>query len=103
MEDSVVTLVLLHARDLNLISKNVSTSGPSAKMTTDELYDEHWLLAYEANVKGWLSSAGSHDYVAESAEFSFLKRNQVEFYDASKSLQRNELGEGPVTSLVYAE
>lgn len=103
MEDSVVTLVLLHARDLKLISKNVSTSGPSAKMTIDELYDEHWLLAYEANVKGWLSSATSRDYVAESEEFSFLKRNQVEFYDASKSLKRNELGEGPITSLVYGE
>jgi hypothetical protein len=30
-------------------------------MTTDALYDEHWLLAYEANYRGWLPSVcGDH-------------------------------------------
>ena len=70
-------------------------------MKVDELYDEHWLLAYEANVKGWLPSVGSSDHVREPAEFNFLKRNKVEFYIESNRLQRYPPGEGPVTSHVY--
>lgn len=52
-------------------------------MTQDSLYDEHWLLAYEANIKGWLPSAGGVDHVAADVNFGFLKANQVYFYDAS--------------------
>jgi hypothetical protein len=30
-------------------------------MSADALYDEHWLLAYEANVQGWLPSVSGTD------------------------------------------
>lgn len=33
-------------------------------MTPDGLYEEHWLLSYEANIKGWLSTTGGVDHVA---------------------------------------
>jgi hypothetical protein len=49
-------------------------------MTKDGLYDEQWLLAYEANVKGWLPSVGGGDHVNADPGFSFLKNAGVEFY-----------------------
>ena len=50
-------------------------------MTTEGLYDEYWLLAYEANVKGWLPSVEVADHVAADVNFGFLKANGVQFYD----------------------
>jgi hypothetical protein len=41
--------------------------------SADALYDEHWLLAYEANVKGWLPSVSGTDHVAADPNFGFLK------------------------------
>ena len=102
MEDAVVTLVSLHAVNLGLINSSVSLSGPSAKMTVADLYEEHWLLSYEANVKGWLPSFKVQDHVAQSQEFNFLKRNQVEFYRVPSRLQSAQPGQGPVTAHVYA-
>ncbi|WP_304511629.1 hypothetical protein [Desulfobacula sp.] len=52
-------------------------------MTSDALYDEHWLLAYEANVKGWLPSSSGVDHVANDPNFSFLKTNGVNFYNTA--------------------
>ena len=52
-------------------------------MTQDALYDEHWLLSYEANIKGWLPSLGAADHVAADPNFGFLKANGVHFYDAT--------------------
>ena len=49
-------------------------------MSTPELYEEQWLLAYEANVKGWLPSQGGPDHVAADNNFGFLKNSAVEFY-----------------------
>jgi hypothetical protein len=52
-------------------------------MSADALYDEHWLLAYEANVKGWLPSVSGTDHVAADPNFGFLKSRKVFFYDQS--------------------
>ena len=52
-------------------------------MNGDALYEKHWLLAYEANVKGWLPNGGGTDYVANDVNFKFLKQNNVVFYDSS--------------------
>jgi hypothetical protein len=54
-------------------------------MTADALYDEYWLLAYEANYQGWLSSVGATDHVAADPNFGFLKSNNVSFYDQSRA------------------
>ncbi len=52
-------------------------------MSADALYDEHWLLAYEANVKGWLPSVSGTDHVAADPNFGFLKSRKAFFYDQS--------------------
>jgi hypothetical protein len=65
------------------------------------LYDDHWLLAYEAHEHGWLSTQLKSDYVAADPFFSILQSHGVRFYGAglvaTDSYQRysHELDEEP--------
>jgi hypothetical protein len=52
-------------------------------MTQEALYDEYWLLAYEANIKNWLPGVGGIDHVSADINFRFLKTNGVHFYDTT--------------------
>jgi hypothetical protein len=79
--DSVVALLALDCERHGLTSKPLDKTLWTSCMTQEALYDEHWLLAYEANVKGWLPSAGPGDHVAADVNFGFLKANAVSFYD----------------------
>lgn len=80
-EDSTVALLALDCQNKKLISKPLDVSLWSGHMTTESLYDDHWLLAYEANKKGWLPSLTGTDHVDADDNFSFLKANGVQFYD----------------------
>lgn len=83
MDDSVCALLTLHARQSGLIPKSADVSSFQPAMTADELYDSRWLLAYEANMKGWLTF--NTDYVANDPCFSRLRSAKVSFYDESKT------------------
>lgn len=85
-DDSVVALLTLDCEQNNLLSKQLDKSLWQSHMSTDELYGEHWLLAYEANIKGWLPSNGGVDHVLADANFAFLKTNNVFFYDQSLAM-----------------
>jgi hypothetical protein len=85
MEDSVCTLLLLHAQNLGLASAKRVLRILEAVMTTDELYDSRWLLAYEANLKRWINCPKG-DHVANDRNFGKLKAAGVSFYDPSKTL-----------------
>ena len=80
-DDPVVALLALDCEQNGLVSKPLDKTLWSSHMTQDGLYDEHWLLAYEANLKGWLPNAGPGDHVAADTNFSFLKANGVHFYE----------------------
>jgi len=54
-------------------------------MRPEALYDEFWLLAYEANIKGWLPNVGGTDHVAADLNFGFLKAHDVHFYDTNRA------------------
>jgi hypothetical protein len=82
-EDSCVALLALDCQSKGLLSKPLDTSLWERQMCADGLYDEHWLLSYEANVKGWLPSVGGVDHVAGDINFGYLKANGVHFYDES--------------------
>jgi hypothetical protein len=86
MQDSIVSLVALHARSLGLVSAHVSFATPQLRMTPADLKDDQWLLSYESNIKGWLPSVGVPDHVAAVPEFSFLKGAGVSFYDQALRL-----------------
>lgn len=92
-ENSVVALLALHANSEGLIQGGLNTAMWTASMTTQALYDESWLLAYEANVKGWLPSQGGGDHVAADPSFAFLKATSVSFYDPTAAVP---VGTAPV-------
>lgn len=56
----------------------------ASRMTAENLYSEHWLLAYEALMKGWLPSKDGSDYLSADPFFSILKTGNVEFYDSNE-------------------
>ncbi|TWB87337.1 MULTISPECIES: RNA-directed DNA polymerase [unclassified Synechococcus] len=80
-DNSFVALLTLHANDIGLIPGGIVSTLWSSYMTTEALYDENWLLAYEANIKGWLPSVHGVDHVNSDPRFSFLKSAGVSFYD----------------------
>lgn len=69
-------------------------------MDTENLYSEHWLLAYEANIKGWLPSVTSRDHVMADSRFGFLKSNGVEFYELARATQLVPTGISPSLGVV---
>jgi len=83
MEDSVVALLSLDANSQGLLGAGFVSPLWTSLMTSEELVDEQWLLAYEANVQGWLPGAGGKDNVSLVPSFSFLKAEGVRFYDPS--------------------
>lgn len=85
-EDSVVTLLALHCEAQGLVGAPLDHTVWSSYMNQDNLYEEHWLLAYEANVKGWLPSQGGGDHVSADPNFQFLKAAGVSFYDVAMAV-----------------
>ena len=85
MNDSIVAILTLDANKKGLVPSGVDYSDYESFMTAENLYGEQWLLAYEANVKGWLPSVGTIDYVKDDECFNFLKTNKVCFYDDTLS------------------
>ena len=84
MEDDVVALLAIDANARGRFPKNsLDTSQWQTTATLpDALYDEHWLLAYEANRHGWLScpTVKAHSF------FGILESSKISFYDVSKKL-----------------
>lgn len=71
--DPCVALCALHANSKGLISGPVDVSGLEGLMHEGELVEGQWLLAYEANVKGWLPNKGGVDFVASDKYFGPMK------------------------------
>ncbi|MGH9840495.1 MAG: RNA-directed DNA polymerase [Blastocatellia bacterium] len=94
-EDSAVVLLALDCERNGLTLTPLDKALWDSLMTDASLYDEHWLFAYEANIKGWLRSTKRKDFVASDKKFGFLKANGVSFYDAGLAAPI-EKG-GPVT------
>lgn len=97
-DDSCVALLALDCRDKGLIKSPLDTTQWESQMTASGLYDEHWLLAYEANIKGWLPNPGGKDYVKADRNFGFLKSEGVSFYD-EKLAALNTQGQLPMPRL----
>ena len=67
-------------RKEGLIDADLDTTYWNSLMSKDELYTEHWLLAYEASSRGWLHGSGT-DYIATANFFETLRGLDVSFYD----------------------
>jgi hypothetical protein len=85
--DPCVALCVLHARSKGLAIGTVDVSGIEVLMNESELTEDHWLLVYEANVKGWLPNLGGKDFVAAHKLFGLMKAASVSFYDDTATLK----------------
>ncbi len=81
-QDSVIALLALDCSKNKLMSTPLDTTLWESLMKGDTLYNEHWLLAYEANFHNWLPNIGGIDFVLQDTNFGFLKRNGVSFYNS---------------------
>jgi hypothetical protein len=93
IEDSIVALIALDLREQGLISSGLDLTRWQSLMTTDDLYSDNWLLAYEAKIKGWLPSQDRDDHINEDEFFGKLKRNNVSFYDSTKQVTPVDVSE----------
>lgn len=98
--DPCVALCALHANSKGLISGPVDVSGLEGLMHEGELVEGQWLLAYEANVKGWLPNKGGVDFVASDKYFGPMKAAGVSFYDERAAMP---IVVKPVSKKVYGE
>ncbi len=98
-DDSVVAILSLHCQQAGRLAGALDTSLWQQYMTPEALTDENWLLAYEANVKGWLSPPDGVDYVAADPDFGPMKAAGVSFYDLSGAVPTTPTGKTPVPSL----
>ncbi len=80
MDDSFAALLLLQSQDLGLIKDKVNDRNWRASMSVAGLREGQWLLAYEANIQGWIETEGDH--VADDGQFALLKDHGVSFYDS---------------------
>jgi hypothetical protein len=85
MEDSVCAISGLHARSIGLAETPSELDPLATALTSDELYDSRWMLAYEGAVRGWLTSPSGKDFVAADPNFAKLKGAGVTFYDVTKT------------------
>jgi hypothetical protein len=93
--DSAVGILALHARELGLIKKSVALHNWAPLVKSTSLYGPEWLLAYEADVQGWVPSATKTKFVENDPNFSQLKQQGVSFYDPNVA--------APTKSLLLAE
>jgi hypothetical protein len=86
IDDSIVALLALDADSRGLFPNALNMSNWVQYMTPRSLYEENWLLSYEANIKGWMRSATGVDHVVQDPNFGFRKSNGVEFYDLANAV-----------------
>ena len=85
LESSACALVALDLRSRGLIDGELETGLWQQSMNEAGLTSNMWLLAYEAELKGWLH--GATPYVAAHSYFSELRKRSVSFYDTKKNVK----------------
>jgi hypothetical protein len=84
LESSVCALIALDLQSLDLIDGPLNTKLWQQSMNEAGLTSNMWLLAYEAELKGWLT--GAAPYVDAHPYFSELKKRGVSFYNVKKNV-----------------
>jgi hypothetical protein len=86
LESSVCALVLLDLRQMGLVDGAIDVSLWTQAMTTKGLETNMWLVAYEADLKGWLA-APDPNFVHDHPYFTELRKRNVSFYDKERRLK----------------
>lgn len=85
MESSICALLALDCQASGLITTGLSTAKWRKALSADGLRSNLWLLAYEADLKGWLTTAHPQ-FVENDPFFGFLKSKCITFYDANRPI-----------------
>lgn len=84
MDSSICALILLDLESAGALPKATAPSRWRAFGTKDALWEEQWMLSYEAGVRGWGSMSDMH--IRADPHFDQLRMHQVRFYDTNASM-----------------
>jgi hypothetical protein len=84
MNSSVCALTLLDLSNRGKLKKSPAASHWKALECRDALWDDLWMLSYEAGVRGWGGLSDSH--IRADAHFDELRKRNVRFYADNASL-----------------
>lgn len=87
--NSVVILTTLDLHQAGFIPLGLNLTNWTTMLTADNLYSENWLVAYEAKMKGWLTTG--FDYISKDPFFKILKDNNVSFYKENRKLDLSKV------------
>lgn len=94
-ENSVIALLALDAESRGLTAKKLDTTAWRKSLTGEGLYDEQWLLAYEAACQGWLQSHTGADHIGSDPAFDMLRKANVRFYEPARLPSKQPLPTPP--------
>jgi Reverse transcriptase (RNA-dependent DNA polymerase) len=84
MQSSVCSLLLLDMAASGSLPKAPAPSRWKQYEKSDSLWDDLWLLSYEAGVRGWGGMSDAH--IAADPYFNELRKHNVRFYDTGATL-----------------
>jgi len=87
-ENPIIVLIALDLHESGLLP-GIDKTHWNTLLTTNNLYNEHWLIAYEAYRLGWLTSPVDH--VDLDPFFKLLKDNDVAFYKPNRTLDLSKV------------
>jgi hypothetical protein len=85
LESSVCALLALDLQQNGLFDVPLNTYLWQQSMNTNGLVSNMWLLAYEAEFKGWLQGT-PRNFLSSHRYFGFLKSKKITFYDIKKNV-----------------
>lgn len=81
MNDPLVLLLALDAKEKGLIKSKAIGAAASELMSAESLYDHNWMLAYEAPQKRWVKKSDTQ-HVESDPIFKLFKSAGVSFYNS---------------------
>lgn len=81
MESSICALILLDLDSAGTLPKTLAHSRWRPFETSSALWEEQWMLSYEAGVRGWGGMSDMH--IKADPYFDELRKLQVRFYDTA--------------------
>ena len=84
LENAICALLMLDLRARELVQA-LDTGLWEMSTTGQGLLSHMWLLAYEADLKGWLRGSAIN-FVTDDKYFGILKKRRISFYDEVKNV-----------------
>ena len=104
VDDDIVALVGLDLHANGLLPTPRENFGAWAEhMTDDDLYGDHWLLAYEGIAQDWLPARNGLNYLLADPYFGLLHHHGVRFYDSTADAELMEIEYGDGAEIEDAE